>query len=555
MVTSSGQERVTGAAPRRPVPGGHLATLVKLVAALLLLNVSLTFSNIWPTLGISLNADLSLETAVCVLALLVARRRWDGPSAAGLRWLAGLWLVLVVGRYTDVTVTSLYGRNINLYWDLQHVPSVGAMFAVVADPWLKLGFVVGVLVGLASLYLGARWAIAAVAAGTRVRGAPRVLGALAAAVLLLSLAQTLGARLPLGVRVASPVATAYARELGEYAYDLSGAGVRDLGPPPVLQSDLTRLGGADVFVIFLESYGAVAWRRPELAGPLVPAMARLTEDIAETGRFVASAFVESTTFGGESWLAHVSLLSGTEIRDPATNVRLMAQERDTMVKLFGRGGYRTVAIMPGMLVPWPEGAFYGFEEIYDHDRLGYRGPQFGWWDINDQYALARVDALEIEPSRDQPAFVFFTTISTHAPFVPAPPYQPDWARVLTTNPYDADALDRAWSAWPDWTNLAPSYLEALEYAFHNVGGYLRLRADRNLVMVLVGDHQPPALVSGEGASWDVPVHVIANRPEVMDRLTRHHQFTDTLQPGDQAVAQMDTLLPILLDAFGDGGGP
>ena len=226
-----------------------------------------------------------------------------------------------------------------------------------------------------------------------------------------------------------------------------------------------------------------------------------------------------------------------------------------MVKLFGRGGYRTVAIMPGMLVAWPEGAFYGFEQIYDHDGLGYLGPQFGWWDINDQYALARVDALEIEPARDQPAFVFFTTISTHTPFVPAPPYQPDWNRVLTTDPYDADALDHAWSAWPDWTNLGPSYLEAFDYALRNIGGYLRLRADRDLVVVLVGDHQPPALVSGEGASWDVPVHVIASRPAVLDRLKERHQFTDTLHPGERTVARMDTLLPILLDAFGDGGAP
>ncbi|MBD95391.1 MAG: hypothetical protein CL482_14205 [Acidobacteria bacterium] len=542
-------ERVPGA-----MAGVRVAGLIKLVAALLLLNVSLTFSNIWPTLGIGLNADLSLETAVCVLALLAARRWWNGPSAVGLRWLAGLWLVLVVGRYAEVTVTSLYGRNINLYWDLQHVPSVGAMFAVVADPWLKAGVVVGLVLGLVSLYLGARWSLGVVASAAREPSAQRGLGALAVVVLGLSLAQPLGTRIP-GVRVASPVAMAYARELGEFAYELSGAGMRDLGPPPVLRSDLSRLGGADVFVIFLESYGAVAWQRPELADPLVAAMTRLDADIAETGRFVASALVESTTFGGESWLAHVSLLSGTEIRDPATNVRLMAQERDTMVKLFGRQGYRTVAIMPGMLVAWPEGAFYGFEEIYDHEGLDYRGPQFGWWDVNDQYALARVDALEIEPTREQPAFVFFTTISTHAPFVPAPPYQADWARVLTTDPYDAEALDRAWSAWPDWTNLGPSYLEAIEYALSNIGGYLRLRADRDLVMVLVGDHQPPALVSGEGASWDVPVHVIANRPAVLDRLTRHHQFTNTLQPGDQAVARMDTLLPILLDAFGDGGGP
>jgi hypothetical protein len=531
------------------------ASAAALVAALLFLNLSLTFSNIWPTLGISPTADLSVETAVLVFVFLAARRWWAAPSVIALRWLGAMWILLVIGRYTEVTVSSLYGRNISLYWDLQHVSSVSAMFAVVTNPWLKAGIIVGIPVGLAFLYLGSRWSLDVVAAGTGGHRTQRVLGALAAMVLVCGLSQAVGARLPTGIRVASPVVAAYARELGEFAYELSGAGVRDLGPPPVLRSDLSRLGGADVFVIFLESYGAVAWQRPHLAEPLVPAMARLDADIADTGRFVASGLVESTTFGGESWLAHVSLLSGTEIRDPATNVRLMAQERDTMVKLFGRGGYRTVAIMPGMLVAWPEGAFYGFEQIYDHDGLGYLGPQFGWWDINDQYALARVDALEIEPARDQPAFVFFTTISTHTPFVPAPPYQPDWDRVMTTDPYDADALDRAWSAWPDWTNLGPSYLEAFDYALRNIGGYLRLRADRDLVVVLVGDHQPPALVSGEGASWDVPVHVIASRPAVLDRLRERHQFTDTLHPGEQTVARMDTLLPILLDAFGDGGSP
>jgi hypothetical protein len=527
-----------------------------LVAAVLLLNLSLTFFNVWPTLGIRPTADLSVETAVLVLAFLAACRWWYAPSLGAVRWLAVVWVLLVIGRYIEVTVSSLYGRNISLYWDLQHVSSVSAMFAAVANPWLKAAIVAGVPVGLACLYLGARWALGVVAVGIRGQRAKWVLGGLAAVVLLLGLTQALGGRLaPVGVRVASPVSAAYARELGEFAYEMSGAGVRDLGAPPVLRSDLSRIGGADVFVIFLESYGAVAWQRPHLAEPLAPAMARLDADIADTGRSVASGLVESTTFGGESWLAHVSLLSGTEIRDPATNVRLMAQERDTMVKLFGRGGYRTVAIMPGMLVAWPEGAFYGFEKIYDHDGLGYLGPQFGWWDINDQYALARVDTLEIEPARDQPTFVFFTTISTHTPFVPAPPYQPDWERVLTTDPYDAGALDRAWSAWPDWTNLGPSYLEAFDYALRNVGGYLRLRADRDLVMVLVGDHQPPALVSGEGASWDVPVHVIASRPAVLDRLREQHQFTDTLHPGEQTVARMDTLLPILLDAFGDGGAP
>ena len=103
---------------------------------------------------------------------------------------------------------------------------------------------------------------------------------------------------------------------------------------------------------------------------------------------------------------------------------------------------------------------------------------------------------------------------------------------------------------PDWLNLGPSYVQALRYAYATAGGYLRLRADRDLVMILVGDHQPPALVSGEGASWDVPVHVIAGRPALLERL-RRHRFVDGLAPGDSSVARMHGLLPLLLDAFGE----
>jgi hypothetical protein len=524
---------------------------VGLVVALLVLNVSLTFTNVWPTLGIRLNADLSIEAALCVFGLVLLRR-WRGePTRVLLRWLAGLWIVLVVGRYAEVTVPSLYGRDINLYWDVRHMTSVGAMFGVVAEPWLRVAVVVGVVLAPLLCYVLARWAVGSVAEATHEPRVRLALGLVAATALLLSIAQPLGARLPEALRFADPVAPAYARELYELAYEMSGAGVRDLGPPPVMRSDLSRVGGADVFLIFLESYGAISWDRAEFASALAPTRARLEADIGETGRSVASGFVESTTFGGESWLAHISLLSGVEVRDQGTNVRLMAQERDTLVTVFGRHGYRTVAIMPGMLVGWPEGAYYGFDEIYNHDRLDYHGPPFGWWDVNDQFALARVDALEIGPQPRPPAFVFFTTITTHAPFVPTPPYQPDWARVLTSTPYDSEALDRAWSTWPDWMNLGPSYLESLDYAFATVGGYLRLRADRDLVMILVGDHQPPALVSGAGASWDVPVHVIATRGALLDRLVRDHRFVEGLEPRHPAVARMDTLLPVLLDAFGD----
>ena len=37
-------------------------------------------------------------------------------------------------------------------------------------------------------------------------------------------------------------------------------------------------------------------------------------------------------------------------------------------------------------------------------------------------------------------------------------------------------------------------------------------------VVAIGDHQPPAAVSGPGASWSVPVHVFGRRGPILDRL-------------------------------------
>ena len=125
--------------------------------------------------------------------------------------------------------------------------------------------------------------------------------------------------------------------------------------------------------------------------------------------------------------------------------------------------------------------------------------------------------------------------------------------MLTESPYDQEELDLAWSAWPDWMNLGPSYVKALRYAYDTVSGYLRLRGDRDFVVLLIGDHQPPSLVSGEGASWDVPVHVISSRTDLLEQF-RQAGFTDGLDPSLPAIARMDELLLTLLSAFGDASG-
>ena len=521
-----------------------------LAGALALLNASLTFENLWPTLSVRLTAALSIEVALCVLAIAVAARLFRTPSPVVLRVLAALWVVLMIGRYEDVTARSLYGRDINLYWDARNLPSVGGMLSSVAKPWLVASTIVGLSLVPLIIYLPLRWALGCVTHASKDPRVRKALTAVAGGVLVVGVAQGLGVPVPGNLHVVEPVTAVYARQARQFTHEISGAGLRALAPAPTMRSNFGLVKGADVLLVVLESYGAVSWDRPALVEALAASRTRFDTDIRDTGRRAVSALVESTTFGGKSWLAHVSLLSGTEVRDEQTSVRLMSQRRETMVSAFSRQGYRAVAIMPGVRAAWPEGAFYGFDEIYDIARLDYQGPSFGWWNITDQFALARMDALEIASRSRQPVFVFFPTISTHMPFTPAPPYQPDWSRILTHAPYDDEELARAWAQEPDWFNLGPSYAQALDYSYLTLGGYLRLRADRDFVMVIVGDHQPPAMVSGEGATWDVPVHVITNRAQVLERLLQRG-FREGLQPRGPSAIKIDGLLPVLLDAFGE----
>jgi hypothetical protein len=528
-------------------PFGTLAVWrwVALPAALLVLNASLSFENLWPTPAIVWRGRLSVELAVCVLGLALLRRR---ITPFWLRSLAVVWLLLAFGHYAAVTAPALYGRDVNLYWDMRFLPDVAAMVVRVAPWWLIVVICGTAVAAVVAFYLAMRWAwdrVAGALVNLRMRLA---LIALAVATVLLFAGQQMNLEVPELNGFSQPVTMTYARQARLAIGSVTGSA--RAAPSPAMNTDLALVSGADVLLVFVESYGAVSFDRPELAGPLADSRIDLEAAIGETNREVASAFVESPTFGGSSWFAHISLLSGVEVRDHDTNLALMSEQRETLASVFARHGYRTIAMMPGLKLPWPEGSFYGFNQTYNAERFAYPGPDFGWFAIPDQFSLAWLDQAEVaQPSRP-PLFVFFPTLSTHFPFNPTPPYQPDWPRLLTGSKYDGQAIVDAYADELDWVDFGPAYVKSMAYAYATMAGYLRLRAGRDLIVILLGDHQPPAAVSGEGASWDVPVHVIASRPAVLERL-RAHRFTEGLIPSRRPLMRLHELLPVLLDGFGD----
>ena len=523
--------------------------LAGLAAAVALLDASLSFHNVWPTPAIAWRGELSIELAA--LLLVLAAWRWRSarpPSPRALRLLAIVWLLLAIGHYADVTTPALYGRDINLYWDVRYMPDVAAMITTAAPLRATIAVVAALAIVVAALYGVFRWALGRLASAMDAPAARIAFAAAAAAAVLLFAAQQATDRAPAVPEFATPVTATYARQVRLVAGAMSAS--KTLAPSPPMDGDLAAVRGADVFLIFVEAYGAVAFERGDIAPRLAGPRADLDAAVRETGRRAVSAFVDSPTFGGSSWLAHISLMSGIEVRDPETNARLMIEHRDTVVTDFERRGFRTVALMPGLRQRWPEGGFYGFDEIYGAARLDYRGPEFGWFAIPDQFTLAKFDTLELDRAPRPNLFVFYPTISTHFPFSPTPPYQPAWNRIFDAHPWDGPAVVRAYARQPDWTHFAPGYVDAVAYTYATLAGYLRKHAGRDIVFVILGDHQPATAVSGEGASWSVPVHVVASRAAILDRLLARG-FHNGLVPARPALCRMHALLPILVEAFGD----
>lgn len=543
------------------------------VFALLFLNAALSFSTWWPTPGIVLDRRLAPEFVglwLVVLALVAWRGRVGnglGNGALGILTLA--YLLLVLGRYADVTAPSLFGRPINLYWDGLQIPRFLWVSAQEMAWWQSGGVVAVVLLCFALLFAALRWGIA-VAARDAAPYALRHRWAWAATALatLLAAGNYAGVQATWPV-MSKPVIPTYWHQLGLVAAALNDSAVQQALPARTPVEDalerpdvLAALAGRDVYLIMMESVGAIVVDDPRASVPLRPVREQFAADVAASGRGMVSAYFTSPTFAGGSDLAHLGLLAAMDLSDPFRHDLLLTTDRPTLNTLFRRHGYQTFGLYPAVSWEWPERAFYGFDVYLEGRSLDYQGPELGYWKIPDQFAAARFEQMYprstgIAPGNGEnqvpPRFVFFPTITNHLPFSPVPPFQPDWNRVLTPEPFDPADTARALAARPNWLDMFPDYLGMVAYTYQWLGSYLRQPEPREAVYLLVGDHQPSANITGEGASWDVPVHIISRDEALLQRL-RAQGFQDGMDPRRESLGPLHHLTGMALKAFA-GPGP
>jgi hypothetical protein len=76
--------------------------------------------------------------------------------------------------------------------------------------------------------------------------------------------------------------------------------------------------------------------------------------------------------------------------------------------------------------------------------------------------------------------------------------------------------------------------------------------DPNLVLILLGDHQPSTIVSGVGANHNVPISIVARDPSVFRHIASW-RWQDGLLPGPSAPLEpMGAFRNQFLDTFSTG---
>ncbi|MFG2883276.1 CDP-alcohol phosphatidyltransferase [Streptomyces sp. NPDC048297] len=336
------------------------------------------------------------------------------------------------------------------------------------------------------------------------------------------------------------------------------AGVDAFGNTPAAQL-VPDLRGKDMIFTFIESYGRSAIEDPIMAPGVDTTLDERTKALAAAGYHAKSGWLTSATYGGSSWLGHSTTMSGLWISNQQRYRTVMASDHMSLTDAFEKtGDFDTVGVMPGVQKGWPEQKWYGLDKVYNAFQLGYQGPKFSWSTMPDQYALQqfqdRVHSKKPAAGRSRMSLLILT--SSHQPWAPIPKMV-GWDQLGDGSVFKAiqAAGNKPADVIADTTRSREEYGKSIQYSVTALTEWLRRYGTKDTVLVFLGDHQPMARVSGNHASRDVPISLVAKDPKVLDRISSWG-WTDGLRPAhDAPVWKMSSFRDRFLTAYGSTPHP
>ena len=305
-------------------------------------------------------------------------------------------------------------------------------------------------------------------------------------------------------------------------------------------------------MVFVESYGRVAVEDSWFAPRSTSTLSRSDADLAALGYHSRSGWLGSPTFGGLSWLAHSTLQSGLWIDSQQRYDQVLASNRLTLASRLQEGRLAHRGRHPvRRRVRGPRGsAFYRYDRLYGSYDVGYAGPHFSYAKVPDQFTFRAFDNRELaDPpaagdGRDRPRL-------QPRPWIPLPHIVP-WDTLGDGLTYAGQQKKgRSYiNNFGDTHAQQQNYADSIRYSLRSLVSFVRHAHDKKLVMVVLGDHQPHSVISGNGASHDVPISLVAHDPAVLHQISGWG-WTPGLQPATATpVVPMNEFRDRFLSAFG-----
>jgi len=531
-------------------PRGRIRTAVGIAftaAAVVLVWGALVAPNRPNDISFDAFARVPLEGLIVIALALVLPRN----ARRVLAWIVGPLLgVLVVVKLLDVGFFAAFDRPFNPVEDWRYT-SIGVETLRASIGRTRADLVVAgvVVIAVAALVLPTL----ALLRVTRVASGHRTVStrAIAALGVAWALCWAVGAQL-----AGEPIASTSAAELAVHEVRAVEAGLQDGARyAAAIRHDryahtpadrlLTGLRGKDVLLIFMESYGKVAVQGSSFSPQVDATLASGTRQLQAAGFSAASAWLTSATFGGTSWLAHSTLQSGSWVDNQGRYDELMASDRFTLGDAFKRAGWRTVDDIPSDDRPWKDGtAFYHFDKIYNRLNVGYHGPTYAYAAMPDQFTYLALHRLELAKPHRKPVFAEIDTVSSHEPWTRIPPLI-SWSEVGDGSIFKTLPVDTTGS-----NDAGQGYGHSIVYSLDALFSYIENYGRKNLVVVMLGDHQPAHVVSGYGVDHDVPISIIAHDPAVFRRIAPWGWASGMRPSAHGPVWRMSAFRNRFLGAFG-----
>jgi hypothetical protein len=498
---------------------------------------------------------LPVESILVILVLALL------PWRAARRAVAVAFGVFVVVALVFAGLDAAFEYALDTHFDATDWQQVSDGFGVVRDS-IGAPAAVAILVGLAlvaaATVAALAWAALRVDAATRTGGrraswtvtsvtAAWVVAALAGSQLIAGQPAAASASID-AISSASSLASATLTAQAELPHRIA------TDPYAAMPASdlLTALKGKDVVIAFIESYGQVAVQGTSFSDGVDQVLRDGGTQLTAEGYTAQSAFLTSPTFGGVSWLAHSTLQSGLWIDKQQVYNKLIRSSRFTLSDAFRNAGWNTVSDIPSDTHPWTYGSsFYHYGTLLDSNNVGYLGPSFGYARIPDQYTWKHFYDTQLSGPH-QPVMAEIDFVSSHTPWAPLPQLVP-WSQVGDGSIYGPQPAEgeSTSAVWSDPKRVQAAYGQSIQYSLGAMFSFLQNYDDPNLVVIALGDHQPASVVSGAGASHEVPISIISKDPAVFRAISGWHWQSGVHPTSEAPLWKMSAFRDRFFDAFSD----